>query len=219
MAFGCVDCASSPCMSNDTSFLQGPGASPDYILTLMQTLEGLRDTLSSTGIIKLNLGKLILPNRKEGVEFTPDALASFSIGLHSSEENEQYAKLYQGVPFMPESVPYMRLESRSEEEKKQVAKITSRMINALHSVHILTPSRRTPGIFVILAGRPNTTLNIKPTAKLLRDFRGPTISKFKSAGRIELDLGSFEIREIEVWKVHWYSFTSEIDKPVLRIRL
>ncbi|KIJ26078.1 hypothetical protein M422DRAFT_272894 [Sphaerobolus stellatus SS14] len=53
----------------------------------------VQDTLSSTGIIKLNLGKLILPNPKEGVEFTPDALASFSIGLHSSEENEQYAKL------------------------------------------------------------------------------------------------------------------------------
>ncbi|KIJ56011.1 hypothetical protein M422DRAFT_239198 [Sphaerobolus stellatus SS14] len=104
MAFGCVDRASSPCMSTDTSFLQGPGASPDYILTLMQTLEGLRDTLSSTGIIKLNLGKLILPNPKEGVEFTPDALASFSIGLHSSEENEQYAKLYH-VPSSSLSFP------------------------------------------------------------------------------------------------------------------
>ncbi|KIJ35571.1 hypothetical protein M422DRAFT_262153 [Sphaerobolus stellatus SS14] len=81
--------------------LWGPSESPDYILTLMQTLEGLRDTLSSTGINKLNLDKLILSNPKEGVEFTPDALASFSIELHSSEENEQYAKLYRVFPLLP----------------------------------------------------------------------------------------------------------------------
>ncbi|KIJ45789.1 hypothetical protein M422DRAFT_29505 [Sphaerobolus stellatus SS14] len=169
--------------------LMGPGTSPHYILPFLEALEGLRDTLSSTGPIKINLGNLVFPQPPEG------------------------------VPFTPESVPYMRLESHSEEEKKQVAKITSRVINALHSVHILTPSRETPDVFVTLAGRPNTTLNIKPLAKLLRDFGGPTISKFKSAERIKLDLGSFEIREIEVRKVHWYSFTSEIDKPVLRIRL
>ncbi|KIJ45790.1 hypothetical protein M422DRAFT_29506 [Sphaerobolus stellatus SS14] len=168
--------------------LWGPDATPDYILTLMQTLEGLRDTLSSTGIIKLNLGKLILPNPKEGVEFTPDALASFSIGLHSSEENEQYVKLYRTI--------------------------TDTFFNA----KLISEERARPTNRATFVARPNTSFDITRLASALKHFGGPDIDDFDTPDPIDLDLGTFEIREVMLTQVrNWTQFLPE--RPLLRLRL
>ncbi|KIJ45791.1 hypothetical protein M422DRAFT_29507 [Sphaerobolus stellatus SS14] len=93
---------------------------------------------------------------------------------------------------------------------------TVTIIKAFFTAKFIAEKRR-PSHAAFMA-RANTIFDITPLASSLKDFGGPNINTFDTADSIDLDLGTFEIREVTLGNIR--NFVELVPgKPLWRMRL